>query len=64
VIVKEVKVLTGQPEIKNMDTHSTWVKRTFNPILRKLFKIEITSIVRNEEVIGYGIRKHLKNEIK
>lgn len=55
-----VLVDTDQPEIKNMGTHSTWVKRTFNPILRKLFTIEITSIVRNEEVIGYGIRKYIK----
>jgi hypothetical protein len=40
-----------------MKTHSTWFKRTFNPILRKLFKIEICSIIHEEKIIGYGIRK-------
>ena len=41
-------------------THdNTWFKRTLNPILRKLFRVEITSIVYEDRVIGYGIRKQL-----
>lgn len=40
--------------------HSTWIKRRFNPILRKLFKVEIFSAIHEGKVIGYGIRK-IKN---
>ncbi len=43
-----------------MKKHSTWFKRFFNPILRKVLGIEITSIVMGDKVIGYGIRKQLK----
>jgi len=43
-----------------MKHHSNWFKRTLNPILRKLFRVEITSIIYDEKVIGYGIRKQLK----
>lgn len=42
-----------------MRQHSTWFKRVLNPILR-LFRVEITSIVMDGKVIGYGIRKQLK----
>jgi hypothetical protein len=41
-----------------MKSHSTWIKRTFNPILRKLFKVEICSLIDNEGIIGYGLRKY------
>ena len=41
-----------------MTHHPTFIKRWFNPILRKLFNLEICSIVRDNKVIGYGIRKH------
>jgi hypothetical protein len=40
-----------------MKYHNIWFKRWFNPTLRKLFNVEICSIIRDEEVIGYGIRK-------
>lgn len=40
-----------------MEAHSIWFKRWLNPILRKLFKIEICSIISDNDVIGYGIRK-------
>lgn len=43
-----------------MKTHSIWLKRWFNPILRKVFGVEITSIIMDNKVIGYGIRKQLK----
>ena len=43
-----------------MKTHGTWYKRWFNPILRKVFGVEITSITMDNKVIGYGIRKQLK----
>jgi hypothetical protein len=43
-----------------MKQHSTWFKRTMNPVLRRLFGVEITSIVMDGKVIGYGIRKQLK----
>jgi hypothetical protein len=42
-----------------MKSHNVWFKRTFNPILRKIFKVEICSIIQDDKVIGYGIRKHL-----
>ncbi|CAB4159880.1 hypothetical protein UFOVP723_6 [uncultured Caudovirales phage] len=42
-----------------MKAHSTWFKRTLNPILRKIFKVEICSIFFEEKIIGYGIRKML-----
>jgi len=44
--------------------HSTWFKRLLNPILRKLFRIEITSLILDEEVIGYGIRKQMELVMK
>jgi hypothetical protein len=40
-----------------MNRHSTWFKKLFNPILRKLFRVEICSIIMDNKVIGYGIRK-------
>lgn len=40
--------------------HDTWVKRNVNPILRKLFGIEIFSAIYNGKVVGFGFRKHLK----
>jgi hypothetical protein len=40
-----------------MEQHSIWFKRWFNPIIRKMFKVEICSIIMDNEVIGYGIRK-------
>ena len=40
-----------------MENHNIFFKRLFNPILRKFFKIEICSIVYNNKVIGYGVRK-------
>lgn len=43
-----------------MKTHIIWFKRWFNPILRKAFGVEITSIIMDNKVIGYGIRKQLK----
>ena len=43
-----------------MKTHNTWIKRWFNPILRKVLGVEITSIIMDNKVIGYGIRKQLK----
>jgi len=41
-----------------MEYHSTWVKRLLNPYLRKYLKVEICSIIRKDQVIGYGIRKY------
>lgn len=42
-----------------MEFHSTWFKRWFNPVLRKLFMVEICSIVGGDgKVLGYGIRKY------
>jgi hypothetical protein len=43
-----------------MREHTTWFKRTLNPILRRIFRVEITSIIQDGKVIGYGIRKQLK----
>lgn len=43
-----------------MEKHSIWFKRCLNPILRKVFRVEITSIIMDNKVIGYGIRKQLK----
>jgi hypothetical protein len=43
-----------------MKSHTTWFKRWFNSILRKVFKVEITSIIMDDKVIGYGIRKWLR----
>jgi hypothetical protein len=43
-----------------MKSHTTWFKRWFNSILRKVFKVEITSIIMDDKVIGYGIRKWLQ----
>jgi len=40
-----------------MDHHTIWFKRWFNPILRKLFKVEICSLIDGEVLINYGIRK-------
>lgn len=51
------KVIKEDAPITN---HSTWFKRTFNPILRKLFGVEIFSTIMDNKVVGYGIRKHLK----
>jgi hypothetical protein len=45
---------------KTITHHDTWVKRNVNPILRKLFGIEIFSAVYNGKVVGFGFRKHLK----
>jgi len=42
-----------------MIKHSPWFKRLFNPFLRKLFNIEICSIILDDKVVGYGIRKYL-----
>jgi hypothetical protein len=42
---------------KQMETHSVWFKRWFNPTLRRIFKVEICSIIMDNEVVGYGIRK-------
>ena len=42
-----------------MIEHSTWFKRALNPILRRIFRVEITSIIQDDKVIGYGIRKQL-----
>jgi hypothetical protein len=47
-----------------MQSHNIWFKRWFNPTLRKLFKVEICSIISDDNVIGYGIRKINKNEFK
>jgi hypothetical protein len=44
----------------NITHHETWVKKNINPILRKLFGIEIFSAVSDDKVVGYGIRKQLK----
>jgi hypothetical protein len=43
-----------------MTHHNVWFKRWFNPTLRKLFKVEICSLIDGETVIGYGIRKYKK----
>ena len=43
-----------------MKTHTTKVIRIINLILRKLFKLEITSLIYQDIVIGYGIRKQIK----
>ena len=44
-----------------MEFHSTWFKRLFNPILRRWFRLEIFSLIdSHDRVIGYGIRKELK----
>lgn len=42
-----------------MKNHDIWFKRWFNPLLRKLFKLEITTLFYEEKVVGYGIRKQL-----
>lgn len=44
-----------------MKYHSVWFKRILNPILRKI-NLEICSIVSNDKVIGYGIRKKLNSK--
>ena len=44
----------------SIKSHSTWLKKTLNPLLRKLFSIEICSIFEGEKIVGYGIRKRLK----
>ena len=36
-----------------MKTHKTWFKIKFNPILRKLFNIEICTITQEGQVVGY-----------
>ena len=42
-----------------MEFHSTWFKRWFNPVLRRLFRVEICSIFGGDgKVLGYGIRKY------
>jgi hypothetical protein len=43
-----------------MENHNVWFKRWFNPTLRKIFKVEICSLIDGETVIGYGIRKYKK----
>lgn len=43
-----------------MTTHTTWFKRYLNPLLRKIFKVEITSLTLDGKIIGYGIRKQIK----
>lgn len=43
-----------------MKVHKPLFKRLFNPILRKIWKIEITSLTLDNKVIGYGIRKQIK----
>ena len=43
----------------DMEKHEIWFKRWFNPLLRKLFKLEICSLLYEEKVVGYGIRKKL-----
>jgi hypothetical protein len=43
-----------------MRSHSTWFKRMLNPALRKMFRVEICSLIDGECVIGYGIRKYKK----
>ena len=35
-------------------------RRRFNPLLRRLFGLELTAIIRDGEVIGIGIRKWLR----
>jgi hypothetical protein len=40
--------------------HNVWFKRLLNPILRKVLKVEITSLILDGKVIGYGIRKQIK----
>ena len=43
-----------------MTTHTTWFKKYLNPLLRKVLKVEITSLILDDKVIGYGIRKYIK----
>lgn len=50
--------LTKTKTIK-VEYHDIWFKRWFNPIFRKLFKLEITTLLHEEKVVGYGIRKKL-----
>lgn len=40
--------------------HSIWFKKYLNPLLRKILKVEITSLILDGKVIGYGIRKQIK----
>jgi hypothetical protein len=49
--------MVGLKNKKQMETHSVWFKRWFNPTLRRIFKVEICSIIMGNEVVGYGIRK-------
>ena len=42
-----------------MAQQTPWFERFINPILRKIFKLEITSLKLNDKIIGYGIVKKL-----
>ena len=43
----------------SMAQQTPWFERFINPILRKIFKLEITSLKLNDKIIGYGIVKKL-----
>jgi hypothetical protein len=43
-----------------MNHHRTWFKVLLNPALRRVFKVEICSIVSGKTVIGYGLRRVIK----
>lgn len=57
---RRINKKTGFKNTKQMTHHETWLKKTLNPILRKLFGVEIFSAISENKVIGYGIRKQLK----
>jgi len=42
-----------------MKQQTAWFERFINPILRKIFKVEITPLSLNDKIIGYGIVKKL-----
>jgi hypothetical protein len=44
-----------------MKQHKIWFKTILNPLLRLMFKLEICSLIKDEKVIGFGIRKYYKN---
>ncbi len=56
----ELGLTITNTKIKIMENHNVWFKRWFNPTLRKIFKVEICSLIDGETVIGYGIRKYKK----